>query len=38
MIKDKDRTPELHDYIKESRERTACRRSTHLNDLVVDAS
>ena len=37
MIKDKDRTPELHDYIKESREQYGMQTfDQHLNDLVVD--
>ncbi|HYR30781.1 MAG TPA: PilT/PilU family type 4a pilus ATPase [Gemmatimonadales bacterium] len=37
MIKDKDRTPELHDYIKESREQYGMQTfDQHLNDLVAD--
>ncbi len=37
MIKDKDRTPELHDYIKESREQYGMQTfDQHLMDLVSD--
>ena len=37
MIKDKDRTPELHDYIKESREQYGMQTfDQHLGDLVAD--
>ena len=37
MIKDKDRTPELHDYIKESREQYGMQTfDQHLMDLVGD--
>jgi len=37
MIKDKDRTPELHDYIKESREQYGMQTfDQHLMDLVAD--
>ena len=37
MIKDKDRTPELHDYIKESREQYGMQTfDQHLQDLVAD--
>jgi twitching motility protein PilT len=37
MIKDKDRTPELHDYIKESREQYGMQTfDQHLSDLVAD--
>ncbi len=37
MIKDKDRTPELHDYIKESREQYGMQTfDQHLNDLVAE--
>src|SRR5947199_5857017 len=36
MVKDKDRTPELHDYIKESREQYGMQTfDQHLNDLVA---
>ena len=37
MIKDKDRTPELHDYIQESREQYGMQTfDQHLQDLVAD--
>jgi twitching motility protein PilT len=37
MIKDKDRTPELHDYIKESREQYGMQTfDQHLGDLVSE--
>ncbi len=37
MIKDKNRTPELHDYIKESREQYGMQTfDQHLMDLVAD--
>jgi Tfp pilus assembly ATPase PilU len=37
MIKDKGRTPELHDYIKESREQYGMQTfDQHLMDLVGD--
>ena len=37
MIKDRDRTPELHDYIKESREQYGMQTfDQHLMDLVAD--
>src|SRR5260370_7841653 len=38
MIKDKDRTPELHDYIKESPEQYGMQPfDHHLNDLLAAA-
>jgi twitching motility protein PilT len=39
MIKDKDRTPELRDYIKESREQYGMQTfDQHLMDLVADGT
>jgi twitching motility protein PilT len=37
MIRDKERTPSLHDYIKESREQYGMQTfDQHLMDLVAD--